>query len=159
MVQPYIIEPVDLEDSVHCENLIRLVDGYMRDNMGGGIPMQPGFGTKLITELKSFPGYHGFFIKTGTAYFGIANCIRSFSTFRAALILNLHDFFIEKEYRGSGAAKILMEFLLRYSRENGFTKMTLEVREDNLRAQSLYKKYGFGGGAIKMFFWEYDIDT
>jgi GNAT superfamily N-acetyltransferase len=154
----HIIEKIDLYNPGHCENLVRLLDGYMRDEMGGGTPMPPGLGEKLIIELKSFCGYIGFLIKDGGHYCGIANCLVSFSTFKAMPVLNLHDFFIEKEYRGSGAGKTLIDFLIKYSRENGFAKMTLEVRVDNLRAQTLYRKFGFGKGPIKTFFWENDLN-
>jgi ribosomal-protein-alanine N-acetyltransferase len=37
----------------------------------------------------------------------------------------------------------LVEALILYCKEKKITNMTLEVRESNLVAQNLYKKYGF----------------
>jgi ribosomal-protein-alanine N-acetyltransferase len=36
-----------------------------------------------------------------------------------------------------------MEGLIDLAKKNGITSMTLEVRESNLVAQNLYKKFGF----------------
>ncbi len=45
--------------------------------------------------------------------------------------------------RKMGVGKALIERLLSYAKENGCTKLFLEVRESNLPAISLYKKFGF----------------
>ena len=50
---------------------------------------------------------------------------------------------VGKEYRGLGVGNKLVEALILYCKEKNITNMTLEVRESNLVAQNLYKKYGF----------------
>ncbi len=50
---------------------------------------------------------------------------------------------VSKEYRGLGVGNRLVEALIIHCRENDIRNMTLEVRESNLVAQNLYKKYGF----------------
>lgn len=50
---------------------------------------------------------------------------------------------IKKEFQGQGLSNLLMKELLRYKDENNLTFLTLEVRESNIKARSLYEKYGF----------------
>ena len=50
---------------------------------------------------------------------------------------------VAKEYRGLGVGNKLVEALILYCKSKKITNMTLEVRESNLVAQNLYKKYGF----------------
>ncbi|KKC30367.1 ribosomal protein S18-alanine N-acetyltransferase [Caldanaerobacter subterraneus] len=50
---------------------------------------------------------------------------------------------VHPEYRGRGIGSRLMEGLIDLAKKNGITSMTLEVRESNLVAQNLYKKFGF----------------
>lgn len=157
--QNFSIECVDLNNNTHCENLVRLLNGYMDDEMGRGKPMAPGFGEKLISGLKNYPGYLGFFVKERGEFIGIANCNSQFSTFLAKPVLNIHDFFIEKEYRMKGAGLFLMGRVIDFSMEKGYCKMTLEVREDNSKAQHLYKKTGFRECVHKMMFWENKLDN
>jgi ribosomal-protein-alanine N-acetyltransferase len=52
-------------------------------------------------------------------------------------------------YRGRKLGEALMRKLMDYARENGAKTMTLEVRVSNNVAQSLYRKLGFQGGAIR----------
>ncbi len=50
---------------------------------------------------------------------------------------------VTKEHRGKGVAKALMEKLLEKGEEQNLSFITLEVRESNLAAINLYKKFGF----------------
>lgn len=47
------------------------------------------------------------------------------------------------EYRRKGVAVSLISALISFSLENGLAFLTLEVRESNLPAISLYEKFGF----------------
>lgn len=53
------------------------------------------------------------------------------------------------EYRGKKLGEALLRKVMDFAREKGATKMTLEVRVSNHVAQSLYRKLGFQGGAIR----------
>ena len=46
-----------------------------------------------------------------------------------------------------------MNAILKRADDIGCAKITLEVREDNLKAQKLYKSLGFEDCQPKMFFW------
>lgn len=52
-------------------------------------------------------------------------------------------------YRGRKLGEALLRKIMDYARENGAKTMTLEVRVSNNVAQSLYRKLGFQGGAIR----------
>jgi ribosomal-protein-alanine N-acetyltransferase len=51
--------------------------------------------------------------------------------------------------QGTGMGKILVEYLLKEAAARSITYATLEVRVSNVRALSLYRKYGFRGIAIR----------
>lgn len=53
------------------------------------------------------------------------------------------------EYRGRKLGEALLRRIMDLARENGAKTMTLEVRVSNNVAQSLYRKLGFEGGAIR----------
>ncbi len=50
---------------------------------------------------------------------------------------------IDPDYRGNGYGKSLLAESLRQSIQRGASLATLEVRENNLSAQHLYKEFGF----------------
>jgi GNAT superfamily N-acetyltransferase len=125
--------------------------------MGNGNPLPSGEGEKLISDLSQFPGYFGFLVKFNGKYVGVANCFKNYSTFNVSPVLNIHDFFIEEEHRGKGFGLLLMGKVIDFAKQTGFCKITLEVREDNFKAQNLYKKSGFGECSQKMLFWEKKI--
>lgn len=50
---------------------------------------------------------------------------------------------VREKYRNKGAATALINELVTYGKKNNFSFITLEVRESNLPAISLYSKFGF----------------
>lgn len=56
---------------------------------------------------------------------------------------------VDRDYRKMGAGKSLVEGLIHLCAEGCIGSMTLEVRESNIAAQSLYKKYGFIEAGIR----------
>lgn len=50
---------------------------------------------------------------------------------------------IKKEFQGKGLSLILMDKLIEYKNINSLLFLTLEVRESNITARSLYEKYNF----------------
>lgn len=61
----------------------------------------------------------------------------------------LDNIYVLKEYRNQGIASILMEFMINEGKKKEIINITLEVREDNVSAINLYKKYGFVEKAIR----------
>nr|WP_295975389.1 ribosomal protein S18-alanine N-acetyltransferase [uncultured Bacillus sp.] len=56
---------------------------------------------------------------------------------------------ILQEYRGRKLGETLLRRIMDLAKEKGARTMTLEVRVSNNIAQSLYRKLGFQGGAIR----------
>ena len=47
------------------------------------------------------------------------------------------------EYRGAGHGKKMMNHIMNVAKNNGFTKLELRVRNDNVAAVEMYLKFGF----------------
>ncbi|MBE8538692.1 ribosomal protein S18-alanine N-acetyltransferase [Geoglobus acetivorans] len=50
---------------------------------------------------------------------------------------------VKKEFRRRGIGKILLREAIQRAKKRGMRKILLEVRESNVPAQNLYKKFGF----------------
>lgn len=145
---------VDLQNQVHCTQVIKLLNDYMNDPMGNNRPMPEELGPQIIAGLKKHSGFLGFFVMMGEQFAGLANCNVNFSTFQAKPLINIHDFIVAPEFRKIGAARYLLHGIIKYASENGYCRINLEVREDNVNAKSLYKKMGFSDCVPRMMFWE-----
>lgn len=145
---------IDLENQEHIDALISLLDSYMRDPMGSNAPMPDGLAPKIIHGLKGYPGYLGFLVKAGDRFAALANCNRNFSTFKAKYLINIHDFVVHPDFRGQGVGRFLLDEIAAYGEKNGYCRLNLEVRHDNIKAQKLYQKAGFEECKPPMYFWE-----
>jgi ribosomal protein S18 acetylase RimI-like enzyme len=145
---------VDLQNPLHCWQVIKLLNDYMNDPMGNNAPMDEGLAPKVIAGLQAYSGYLGFFVLADDQFAGLANCNINFSTFQAKPLINIHDFIVAPECRNIGAGHFLLRGIINYASENGFCRVNLEVREDNLAAKSLYKRLGFSDCVPRMVFWE-----
>lgn len=61
----------------------------------------------------------------------------------------LDNIYVLKEYRNKGIASILMNHMINEGKMKKIINITLEVREDNVNAINLYKKFGFIEKAIR----------
>lgn len=77
---------------------------------------------------------------------------------------------VHPDFRGKGYGNIILEDMLRVSKEANMSAMTLEVRVGNVAAISLYKKYGFVSVATRkgyyqdtkedaLIMWNYDVQS
>ena len=66
----------------------------------------------------------------------------------------INNVVIDKNYRGKGYSKILMEALLNEGRSKGINEYTLEVRVSNTPAIKLYEGLGFVSEGIRKNFYE-----
>jgi ribosomal protein S18 acetylase RimI-like enzyme len=57
--------------------------------------------------------------------------------------IELEKIYVLASYFGSGAGKLLMDFAVKHSKENGFETLFLGVWQENERAVHFYKKMGF----------------
>lgn len=146
-------EYCDFENPVHLDALAKLINMYMADPMGDVQPLNKLQQLRLVDGLANHPSSLVLFELFEGEIVSVAVCFINFSTFKVKSYLNIHDFFVHPDYRNKGLGKKLMQQLIAVSKEKGFCKITLEVREDNFTAQSLYKDFGFDECQPKMYFW------
>lgn len=63
--------------------------------------------------------------------------------------IEIEQFEVQEEERGKGYGRKLLESLFKYALENGVENITLEVKQDNQTAISLYHKFGFRNVAVR----------
>ncbi len=143
----------DFENPGHLKALAELTNHYITDPMGGAEPLSKLQQLRLVDGLANHPTAEVLFALIGHKAVGLATCFVNFSTFKVKPYLYIHDIVVLKEYRGNGVGKGLMNKLISISKERKYCKVTLEVREDNATAQSLYKSLGFDECEQRMLFW------
>ncbi len=63
------------------------------------------------------------------------------------------------DYRRQGLAAMAMDALVKTARERGLCEISLEVRESNLPAISLYEKFGFAAVGKRPRFYTSPVET
>ena len=148
---------IDLKKDEHCDQLIRLLDAYMQDEMGNSAPMPADLAPEILNGLKNYSGYLGFFALADGEFAALANCNNNYSTFKAKPLINIHDFVVHPDFRGNGVGRFLLDSIAEYGKENGYCRINLEVRNDNVKAQKLYAKAGYAECQPSMYFWEKNL--
>jgi ribosomal protein S18 acetylase RimI-like enzyme len=152
------IVEADLSRAEHQEALVTMLDAYMRDPMEGGEPPSERVKRDLIPGLRAHPACYVFLAYHGGSPVGFSICFLGFSTFNARPLVNIHDIFVDSSVRGRGIGAMLLERIEDKARTMNCCGITLEVREDNHVARSLYRKVGFdrvvvGEQRVPMEFW------
>ena len=57
--------------------------------------------------------------------------------------IEIEQFEVSTKERGKGIGNELLNYLIEKYKDNNIKNITLEVKEDNIAAINLYKKYGF----------------
>jgi hypothetical protein len=85
---------VDLDNKEQTSAVLRLLNEYAMDGMGGGEPLPQYSTDNLIPELKKRRSTTHLFLAfvDETVPVGLANCFEGFSTFACKPLLNIHDF-------------------------------------------------------------------
>jgi GNAT superfamily N-acetyltransferase len=141
------IQAADLTNPLDACALMALLDAYAADPMGAGAPLAETARRELLPALRAFPGASVLLARVADAPVGVAVCFTGFSTFRARPLTNVHDLAVLPGWRGHGIGRRLLAAVEALARERGHCKVTLEVREDNAAARTLYRRLGFGAGA------------
>ncbi|ELS01609.1 acetyltransferase [Xenococcus sp. PCC 7305] len=157
------IVEADLSLSAHGEALIKLMDLYALDPMGGGKGLSSYVKANLPTELAKRKSAHVILAFVDEQPAGLMVCFEGFSTFACKPLLNIHDLMVALPYRGKGLSKLLLRKAEEIARHLGCCKLTLEVLEGNQVAQSAYKACGFSGYELnpqmgKALFWEKKLE-
>lgn len=153
----------DLTTPAHADAVVRLLNEYAQDPMGGGEELTTFVKRNLVSELKKRPNIRVVLAFVDEHPAGLALSIEGFSTFACKPLLNIHDIVVLPEYRGRGLSKRLLAKVEEIARELGCCKLTLEVLEGNPVAQAAYRTYGFTGYELnpdtgKALFWQKNLD-
>ncbi len=148
---------IDIQNPEHQKGVLYLLDAYMRDEMGMNAPMPKDLAPRIIDGLKAHEAYIAFIVLADGKYAALANCNKNFSTFKAKPLINIHDFVVHPDFRGNGVGKFLLDSIASFCKENDYCRINLEVRDDNVKAQNLYKKCGFEDCNPPMYFWEKNL--
>jgi len=153
-----IIE-ADLSEPRNAEAVVSLLNSYACAPEGGGKPLPPRVQENLPQKLHERADAVVVLAFAEETPVGLIICMEGFSSFACQPLLNIHDVFVAPEYRGTGLAGQLFEFVEQIARTRGCCKLTLEVLEGNQRAQAAYAKFGFSGYELdpqmgRALFWE-----
>ena len=145
MSDEVIICPADLDDPLHHDGILMLLNMYASEPVAGGEPISDEVQARLIPELKRQTNGRYFVAVKEGAVVGVALCFVGFSTFTAKPLINLHDLAVHRDCRGRGIGERLLCAVEAEAKRLDCSKVTLEVKEDN-RARRLYERFGFAGG-------------
>jgi len=81
-----------------------------------------------------------FFLFSENVAIGIAALYRDTARVDAGELIQV---WVSPEYRGTGAAEILLEAVFNWARENGFHRILAGVNPGNVRALKFYQRLGF----------------
>ena len=140
------IQQADLHHLDHQQAILELTQTYAGDAMGGGEALSADVLERLIRGLQATPTTLVFLAYIENVPVGIATCFIGFSTFLAKPLINIHDLAVLPEYRGQGVGRKLLVAVEAKGIEMGCGKLTLEVQNENLTAQGIYKRAGFNNG-------------
>jgi ribosomal protein S18 acetylase RimI-like enzyme len=147
------IIPCDLENPVHCKALVSLMNEYISDRMGDGIPYTEEQKVKLVEGLRNHPSKLIFLARVADHFVGLTNCFVNFATFTVMPFINIHDVIVTRDWRNKGLGRKMIEKVIEKGTELGCSKVTLEVREDNYNAKYLYDSLGFHDAKPRQFYW------
>ena len=130
-----------------------LMNAYIEDQYGGGELLGMSRQLHLIDALNEHPKSIVLLAEIDHVRCGMVVAFENFSTFSVRPMINIHDVIVLEEYRGKGVGRCRMEAVETIAKERQCSRITLEVREDNMVAQHLYEKMGFGETAPPMLYW------
>lgn len=140
---PVEILEADLDRQAHQQDVVTLLNAYAMDPMGNGQALSSEVRRDLISGLQQHPTTIIFLAYQSKKAVGIAICFRGFSTFAARPLINIHDFYVLPELRGQNIGQRIIAAVESRARDIGCCKITLEVQENNHRAQRIYEAAGF----------------
>lgn len=150
---------VDYQHAQDAAAMMRLLNEYALDPMGGGEPLDQEVLENLPRRLAEFNGAFSVIAERDGEPVGLINCLPSFSTFKCKPIVNIHDVTVSGSVRGQGVCSMMLARVEKEARDRGCCKLTLEVLDGNHVARRAYEKVGFTGYELdsemgKALFWE-----
>jgi ribosomal protein S18 acetylase RimI-like enzyme len=147
----------DYEDKRHQNAVVELLNAYISDDMGGGVVLDKKKQSLLLKGLKTHQKSIVFLALVEGEFVGLLIAFENFSTFAAQPMINIHDVIVLKDFRKLGVGRALMNAILSEAKKRGCSRVSLEVREDNIAAKNLYKSLGFDAACPNMLYWRKEI--
>ncbi|EGK03237.1 MULTISPECIES: GNAT family N-acetyltransferase [Dysgonomonas] len=147
----------DYTNTDHLNALGDLMNAYIADNMGGGETLSKLKQLKLVDGLNQHPTSIVLLAMWEDVFCGLLVAFENFSTFTVSPMINIHDLIVLPTYRGKDIGSLLMKEIIEIAYGKKCSRITLEVRTDNLVAQSLYKKMGFVETEPSMYYWRKNL--
>jgi ribosomal protein S18 acetylase RimI-like enzyme len=147
----------DYGDPAHLQAVRSLLNGYVEDEMGGGKPLSGVEQVTLTEGLRRRAGSLVLLAVRGGVFCGLLVAFENFSTFTVRPMMNIHDVFVLESHRGKGVGRRLMQAAVEEAARRNCSRVTLEVRQDNVAAQRLYKSMGFGETDPPMYYWRMNL--
>ncbi len=149
----------DYRNAAHARAIIELLDEYASGPSGGGEPLADAVKAELIPALQRAPSALSLLAFAADEPIGLLNTFETLSTFRAKPLINIHDIAVTANWRRRGVGRALIKEIENVARERGCCKLTLEVLENNIDAQALYRELGFEGYQLqedfgRALFWQ-----
>ncbi len=141
----------------HQNAIVKLINNYIHDKMGGGQLLNSYKKKQLIYGLQNHSQVTVLLAKIRDKYVGLCIYFIGFSTFHAMKLINIHDFFVLSSYRKLGVGTRLLKQVEYEARKKNCCKITLEVRQDNTTAKKMYINEGFAEASNPMLFWSKDL--
>ena len=143
----FTVVQADLHNERHQSSFLYLLDMYAKDPMGGGVGLTIDVQKRLIKHLKNRNDFISLllFDNESENAIGLLNAFEAYSTFQAQPLINIHDVYIEKTFRGTGAVDTLFDKITHLALEKKCCKLTLEVLSENSAAKICYRRLGFQG--------------
>jgi len=133
----------DFDDPDHADAIVEIINAYAMEDHGGGKRLPDEVNAAIVPGMQATPGAFTMMAFDGETPVGIAVCFRGFSTFSAKPLVNIHDLSVLEAYRGQGVGTKLLEAVENHAKKTGCCKVTLECRDANPRAGSLYERKGY----------------
>ena len=146
-------ETLNFENPVHVKAFLQLMHEYIADPMGGDEPLEEEKQDQLLKGLQQHKESFILLGKKETTYVSLATCFWGFSTFHARKLVNIHDLVVTESFRNGGIGRTMLRKIAEIAKENNCCKITLEVRNDNNRAQHLYASEGYTEHDPPLYFW------
>jgi ribosomal protein S18 acetylase RimI-like enzyme len=143
----------DYSNSAHRQAVASMINAYIGDEMGGGDFLSLEEQQCMIEGLRNHPKSIVLLAQDTGVFVGLLTAFENFSTFTAKPMINIHDVFVFKAHRGKGVGRKLMNAIIDEAKRRQCSRITLEVRKDNLNAQNLYCSLGFEEAEQGMFYW------
>lgn len=143
---------VDYHNPLHAQALVKVLDAYALDPMGGGEPLSDFARANVVAALAARPQAFSVLafdtVEDSAHAVGLVNCIEGFSTFACRPLVNVHDLAVMPGYRGQRVGERMLALVQDIARESGACKLTLEVLSGNAAAIRLYQRVGFANYAL-----------